>query len=111
MRLRLTIKRHELPTVQILHGVHNADSTTISELVAQVNTIVPLESEEGQWGLEDYIVSVSGFECVHFAHVSDILKEDDQVEYVQCCASLLEKATNLVAGYVLLKQVMPARGD
>ena len=80
MRLRLSILRHELPPVQILYGVPNPEKLTISELISQVNNVIPLESDDGTWGLEDYIVAVSGFECVHYTPVIEILKEDDEVE-------------------------------
>ena len=52
-------------------------SATISQLLEQVNEILPLESED--WGIEDYAVEVGGFECLHFSELSQILKEDDEV--------------------------------
>lgn len=33
----------------------------------------------GQWGLEDYVVEVNGFECLHFMSVDGLLKEGDEV--------------------------------
>ncbi|KAL8647672.1 MAG: hypothetical protein Q9210_005411, partial [Variospora velana] len=63
-----------------LGPVHSsADTSTISQLLEQVNDIVPLESEE--WGLEDYIVEVGGFECLHFQEANQVLKEHDEVWY------------------------------
>ncbi|KAI4286580.1 MAG: hypothetical protein L6R35_004163, partial [Caloplaca aegaea] len=53
------------------------DTSTISQLLEQVNDIIPLESEE--WGLEDYIVEVGGFECLHFQETNQVLKENDEV--------------------------------
>ncbi|KAL9028583.1 MAG: hypothetical protein Q9196_003072 [Gyalolechia fulgens] len=50
---------------------------TISQLLEQVNDIIPLES--GEWGLEDYMVEVGGFECLHFLETSQVLKEGDEV--------------------------------
>ncbi|KAL8713307.1 MAG: hypothetical protein Q9220_002506 [cf. Caloplaca sp. 1 TL-2023] len=50
---------------------------SISQLLDQINDIIPLESED--WGLEDYAVEVGEFECLHFAKASQILKEDDIV--------------------------------
>jgi hypothetical protein len=50
---------------------------TISRLLEQVNHIVPLEAED--WGLEDYVVQVGRFECIHFSPVSQVLKDDDEV--------------------------------
>ncbi len=45
--------------------------------MAQVNEVLPLESEH--WGLEDYSVEVRGFECLHFSELNQLLKEDDEV--------------------------------
>ncbi|KAI9842540.1 MAG: hypothetical protein M1838_003084, partial [Thelocarpon superellum] len=44
----------------------------------QVNETFPLEA--GEWGLEDYVVEVEGFECVHYHEVDAILRDGDQVE-------------------------------
>ncbi|KAL8970455.1 MAG: hypothetical protein Q9183_001514 [Haloplaca sp. 2 TL-2023] len=71
MRLQLTVQRHALPPARILWtteltGPLSSDTgsgTTISQLLSQINDIIPLESEE--WGLEDYAV--------------EVLKEDDEV--------------------------------
>ncbi|KAI9829414.1 MAG: hypothetical protein M1819_006351 [Sarea resinae] len=85
MRLRLTVLRHELPPSQVLwivadlpqtHGSATANHT-ISQLLDQVNGIIPLEAED--WGLEDYIVEVRGFECLHFSELKSVLKDDDEV--------------------------------
>jgi hypothetical protein len=85
MRLRLTIHRHSLPPVQILwntqglrpsHHASNANST-ISQLLEQVNEVIPLEAEE--WGLDDYVVEVGGFECVHYSILNHILRDDEEV--------------------------------
>ena len=86
MRLQLTVQRHGLPPVQVLWNVGllvrppyaaAGTSITISQLLEQVNDIIPLESED--WGLEDYAVEVRGFECLHFSELSEVLKEDDEV--------------------------------
>ncbi|KAI9810236.1 MAG: hypothetical protein M1827_006370 [Pycnora praestabilis] len=85
MRLRLTIHRHGLPASQILwtsSGLHRSiaaagASFTISQLLEQVNDIVPLESDD--WGLEDYIVEVRGFECLHFSELGELLRDEDEV--------------------------------
>lgn len=84
MRLRLIIQRHSLPPVQLLWTVGDdpspfspGPSATTSQLLEQVNEIIPLESED--WGLEDYAVEVCGFECLHFSELSHILREDDEV--------------------------------
>ena len=49
---------------------------TIAQLLDQINEVVPLEAAD--WGLEDYVVEVNGFECLHFCSLS-ILKENDHV--------------------------------
>ena len=85
MRLRLTVQRHSLPPAQILWTAGTlrppyaaaGASCTISQFLEQVNDIIPLESED--WGLEDYAVEVRGFECLHFAELEQVLKEDDEV--------------------------------
>lgn len=85
MRLQLTIQRNALPPTNILWNVRAQDPTstsahasaTISQLLEDVNDIVQLESEN--WGLEDYVVEVSGFECLHFQPIDSVLKEDDKV--------------------------------
>lgn len=79
MRLRLDIQRHELPAVKILINVPS-EPTTISKLLELVNDLVPLESDG--WGLEDYVVSMGDYECVHYLDANTILKEDDAVSYV-----------------------------
>lgn len=83
MRIRLTVQRNELPAVNILWNVPETKSTqayTITRLLEDVNAIVPLETE--LWGLEQYVVEVAGFECLHFTPVIGSLKEDDHVWYV-----------------------------
>ncbi|KAL9601266.1 MAG: hypothetical protein Q9219_002671 [cf. Caloplaca sp. 3 TL-2023] len=85
MRLHLTIQRNALPPVRILWvtGVLGLPSPaaetepTISQLLDQINDVIPLES--GEWGLEDYTVEVRGFECLHFLEASQVLKEGDEV--------------------------------
>ena len=57
---------------------HGADgTTTIAQLLEQINEVMPLEAED--WGLEDYCVEVNGFECLHFVVLDQILKDDDKV--------------------------------
>ncbi len=85
MRLRLVIHRHSIPPVQILWTVAPTcppstaagSSITVSQLLEQVNDIIPLESED--WGLEDYAVEVGGYECLHFSELGQILKDDEEV--------------------------------
>ncbi|KAL8942037.1 MAG: hypothetical protein Q9216_001890 [Gyalolechia sp. 2 TL-2023] len=85
MRLHLTVQRNALPPVRILWTtdalgpLYSAAGKefTISLLLEQVNDIIPLES--GEWGLEDYMVEVGGFECLHFLEAIQVLKEGDEV--------------------------------
>ena len=85
MRLRLTIQRHALPVTNILWTARAQDPTstsahasaTISQLLEDVNDIFQLESDD--WGLEDYVAEVEGYECLHFQPIDSVLKEDDKV--------------------------------
>ncbi|KAF2180376.1 hypothetical protein K469DRAFT_278077 [Zopfia rhizophila CBS 207.26] len=80
MRLRLSVQRHKLPSTEVLWSVANDQAQqafTIAKLLEEVNHIIPLESDH--WGLEDYVVEVGGFECLHFSPVADILKDEDRV--------------------------------
>lgn len=77
MRLRLTILRHKLPSISVLWTVPASKPQTVAQLLEDVNHIVPLEAES--WGLEDYVVEVGGFECLHFSSVAELLKDDDEV--------------------------------
>lgn len=61
---------------------------TISQLLEDVNEVVPLETASGggeevygggQWGLEDYAVEIGGYECLHFMEVDGMLKDGDEV--------------------------------
>ncbi|KIX07858.1 uncharacterized protein Z518_02512 [Rhinocladiella mackenziei CBS 650.93] len=93
MRLQLLIQRHTFPPVQILFttGTGPASHTksrdcTIADLLNDVNDLVPLESADGEWGLEDYVVEVaatadqtSTYECLHFQTCEAVLREDDEV--------------------------------
>jgi len=75
MRLRLTIERNGLPPTAILWPVK--DEVTVSQLLAKVDSIFPLASVE--WDLEDYMLLVNGYECLHFQNLADVLKDEDQV--------------------------------
>jgi hypothetical protein len=76
MRLRLQIERNALPTTQALWPVRSGKST-IAQLLQSVNEIFPLESDT--WGLEDYSVSIGGYECLHYHEVGVVCKEDDEL--------------------------------
>ena len=90
MRLHLTIRRHNLPPTQILFtypsplpGSHTAAlplrTATISHLLRDISTVIPLESEDTNWGLEDYSVEVNGYEALHYQCVDDVLRDGDEV--------------------------------
>lgn len=93
MRLQILVQRHSLPPVQIVHatGTGPASHTksrdsTIADLLHDVNDLVPLESSDGEWGLEDYVVEVAAaadqaltYECLHFQACEAVLREDDEV--------------------------------
>ncbi|KAF3484164.1 clumping factor B [Arthroderma uncinatum] len=59
----------------------------VSQLLVDVNDIVPLEAIAGaeggddgeQWPLHDYVVEVMGSECLHFMRVDTLLREGDEV--------------------------------
>lgn len=81
MRLNVTILRHCLPPTQVLWPISPDQCTgaavTISKLLASVDEIFPLESDD--WGFDDYAVEVNGFECLHFSIISQILRDGDHV--------------------------------
>lgn len=64
-----------------------ANGYTIAQLLEDVNGVLPLETEgelvddeySGAWGLEDYVVEVGGFECMHFMEVDGLLRDGDEV--------------------------------
>lgn len=77
MRLRLRLERNTFPTTLALFPVADPAKTTIAQLLQAINTNFPLESDT--WGLEDYSVSINGFECLHYHDVAAVCKEDDEV--------------------------------
>ncbi|KAF7874274.1 hypothetical protein EAF04_002946 [Stromatinia cepivora] len=83
MRLRLNVRRHNLPDCPIIWDVNTSTSApTVSELLDQINDVIPIESSE--WGMEDYAVEVKGkegvnYECLHFQPVGKVMKEEDEV--------------------------------
>jgi hypothetical protein len=109
MRLHLVIQRHGLPTTRILwttepsgvvassavastrmpNAVYGNNGYTVAQLLEDVNEVIPLETAGdvggedndlgGHWGLEDYVVEVAGFECLHFMNVEGLLKEEDYI--------------------------------
>ncbi|KEF56891.1 uncharacterized protein A1O9_07081 [Exophiala aquamarina CBS 119918] len=93
MRLQLQILRHSLPPVHIIHTTGTGPTShtrsrdsTIADLLQDVNDLVPLESYDGEWGLEDYVVEVAAtadqetaYECLHFQTCEAVLRDDDEV--------------------------------
>ena len=93
MRLQLSVQRHTLPPTHILFSTasHPAAHTsakhaTISDLLHDVNELVPIESDDGEWGLEDYTVEIAAtadqdnvYEALHFQTIDSVLREDDEV--------------------------------
>lgn len=93
MRLQLQILRHALPPVNIIHTTGTGPTShtrsrdsTIAALLQDVNDLVPLESSDGEWGLEDYVVEVAAtadqettYECLHFQPCEAVLRDDDEV--------------------------------
>ena len=93
MRLQVSVRRHGLPAINIIFttGTGPASKTlepnsTVSDLLYDVNDLVPLESADGEWGLEDYVVEVqatadqeSYYECLHYQTIDSVLREDDEV--------------------------------
>ncbi|EEP77272.1 predicted protein [Uncinocarpus reesii 1704] len=91
MRIHLFIQRHELPATRILWTIPTrmpAGGYTIAQLLADVDEIVPLESQpsnsedgkgEEYWGLEDYVVELMGSECLHFMEVENLLRDGDEL--------------------------------
>ncbi|KAL1636686.1 hypothetical protein SLS58_009673 [Diplodia intermedia] len=80
MRLRLSIRRNNLPTAELLWAVPDDrahDAFTVAQLLEHVNEVIPLESPH--WGLEDYAVEIGSYEALHFQKARDIFKDEDQV--------------------------------
>jgi hypothetical protein len=79
-RIQLIIQRNALPVVKALWILPNDtchEFDTISQLLEQVNDTYPLESED--WGLEDYVTEIGGFEVAHFQRVTEALRDEDRV--------------------------------
>ncbi|GAB7341790.1 hypothetical protein MBLNU457_g0119t2 [Dothideomycetes sp. NU457] len=78
MRLRLTVSRYELPSVDVLW---NADPAwRIAELLENIHRDIPLQTEH--WDFQDYRLEHDGYECLHYQTVGEVLKEDDAVQVV-----------------------------
>jgi hypothetical protein len=81
MRIYLTVRRNRLEPVDLVWSIPEYASRsavpTISRLLSSVDEVVPLESND--WGLEDYMVQIEGFECLHYARLEDVLQNGDHV--------------------------------
>ena len=76
MRLRIRIERNALPPTQAIWPVKD-NKSTIAQLVQHINEVFPLEGET--WGLEDYSVSVDGYECLHYHELDTVCRDEDEV--------------------------------
>ena len=102
MRIQIQILRHALPPVSILFATSanpsshtSTKASTIADLLHDVNDLVPLESTDGGWDLEDYVVELASttegdienyYECLHYQTLESVLREDDEV-LVRCLGS------------------------
>ena len=80
MRLRLVIRRHEMLDLRILWSleeVGSGDFGTISNLLHRVDEMFSLVNDS--CGLEEYVVELDGFECLHFSPLSTVFKDNDEV--------------------------------
>ncbi|KAK7510391.1 uncharacterized protein IWZ02DRAFT_457125 [Phyllosticta citriasiana] len=80
MRLKLTVKRHRLPSIDLLWAITDDKSkkaSTVAALLEDVNAVIPLETED--WGLDDYVVELGDFEALHFQNIAAIFSNDDHV--------------------------------
>lgn len=81
-----------ITSTRLPNAAYGSEGCTIAQLLEDINEVVPLETavdaagenedSGGQWGLEDYVVEVNGFECLHFMSVDGLLREGDEVVYV-----------------------------
>jgi hypothetical protein len=74
--------------------------STIAQLLQHVNEVFPLEGET--WGLEDYSVTVGGYECLHYHELSAVCRDEDEVvikplEYVEVRARTLTGRSQIAA--------------
>ena len=79
-----------LTSTRTPNSAYGHQGYTVAQLLEDVNQVIPLETDSnvaageddslgGQWGLEDYVVEVGGFECLHFMNVEGLLREEDHV--------------------------------
>ena len=58
MRLFLSVLRNDLPPVNLIFRPKGL-KPTVAELLRELHNVVPLEDENGHWGLEDYVVELA----------------------------------------------------
>lgn len=83
MRLRLRILKEDGSISQILWGLeenHEAQTTTIAQLLEQVDNAVGLQSILKD--LSHLVVEVDGYECLSHLLAGKLLKDEDEVTYV-----------------------------
>ncbi|KAF3391162.1 hypothetical protein DPV78_011294 [Talaromyces pinophilus] len=83
------ISTSAIASTRLPNAAYGNEGCTIAQLLEDINEVVPLETAVeavgenedtgGQWGLEDYVVEVNGFECLHFMSVDGLLREGDEV--------------------------------
>lgn len=87
-----SIPTSAVASTRLPNAAYGNEGCTVAQLLEDINEVVPLETAVeavgenedtgGQWGLEDYVVEVNGFECLHFMSVDRLLREGDEVVYV-----------------------------
>ena len=94
MRLRLRIERNELPTTNLLWAIDDTTERrqTVAQLLSKINDRVPLEGDT--WGLEDYTLTVGGYEALHYSEVGTTFQHEDEVcikplQYIEAKQRLL----------------------
>lgn len=90
-----TASTSAITSTRVPNSAYGNGAYTVAQLLEDVNEVVPLETQGGsvvgardeyddeegigQWGLEDYVVEVNGFECLHFMEVEGLLRDGDEV--------------------------------
>ncbi|KAM0706709.1 hypothetical protein Q7P35_006039 [Cladosporium inversicolor] len=78
MRLRLRVQRNEVPAVNTLWPLSDTQQKhTFAQLLEAINQTFPLETDK--WGLEDYVITVAGYECLHYHEIGAVCKDEDEV--------------------------------
>ena len=67
MRLFLSVLRNDLPPVNLIFRPKGLNPT-VAEVLKELHNVVPLEDENGHWGLEDYVVELAVAQQPHITH-------------------------------------------